>query len=70
MRKYFNTFLGALFIRNGFPTIQAWISALIDWSSSPDPNNINDGHDVAHVSFFFRVFEFISMYGVIDIKNR
>ncbi|KAF8805916.1 hypothetical protein BYT27DRAFT_7191830 [Phlegmacium glaucopus] len=35
MRKYFHIFLGALFIRNGLPTIQDWISALIQWSSVP-----------------------------------
>jgi dsRNA-specific ribonuclease len=30
MRRYFNTYLGALYIRNGLPTIQDWISRLID----------------------------------------
>lgn len=30
MRKVFETYVGALFIRNGLPTIQPWISRLID----------------------------------------
>lgn len=30
MRKFFNSYLGALYIRNGLPTIQDWISRLID----------------------------------------
>ncbi|KAF8167597.1 hypothetical protein B0H34DRAFT_779291 [Crassisporium funariophilum] len=40
MRKYFTTYLGALYIRNGLPTIQAWISRLIDPNADicqPDP---------------------------------
>ena len=30
MRKYFYTYIGALYIRNGLNTIQQWISKLID----------------------------------------
>jgi hypothetical protein len=30
MRKFFNSYLGALYIRNGLPIIQDWISRLID----------------------------------------
>ncbi|KAF8807864.1 ribonuclease III [Phlegmacium glaucopus] len=35
MRKYFNSYLGALYIRNGLPTIQDWISRLIDPNAAP-----------------------------------
>jgi len=35
MRKYFNSYIGALYIRNGLPTIQEWISRLIDPSVAP-----------------------------------
>jgi dsRNA-specific ribonuclease len=35
MRKYFNSYLGALYIRNGLPTIQEWISRLIDPNVAP-----------------------------------
>jgi hypothetical protein len=30
--EIFHIFLGAVVIRNGLPSIQAWISSLIDWS--------------------------------------
>jgi dsRNA-specific ribonuclease len=35
MRKYFNSYIGALYIRNGLPTIQEWISRLIDPNVAP-----------------------------------
>jgi len=35
MRKYFNSYLGALYIRNGLPTIQDWMSRLIDPDAAP-----------------------------------
>ena len=35
MRKYFNTYLGALYIRNGLPIIQEWISRLVDPNVAP-----------------------------------
>lgn len=35
MRKYFNCYLGALYIRNGLHTIQDWISRLIDPNVAP-----------------------------------
>src|SRR5271155_2910562 len=35
MRKYFNTYLGALYVRNGLTTIQEWISRLIDPAVAP-----------------------------------
>jgi hypothetical protein len=35
MRKFFNSYLGALYIRNGLPTIQEWISLLIDPTVAP-----------------------------------
>lgn len=41
MRRYFHTYIGALYIRNGYPAIQAWISQLIDPSvevNLPDPS--------------------------------
>jgi len=49
MRKFFNSYLGALYIRNGLSTIQDWIARLIDpdvapaqnvtFSSPPPPSN-------------------------------
>jgi len=35
IRKYFNSYIGALYIRNGLPTIQEWISRLIDPNVAP-----------------------------------
>ena len=35
MRKFFNSYLGALYIRNGLSTIQEWISRLIDPDVAP-----------------------------------
>lgn len=35
MRTYFNTYLGALYIRNGLSIIQEWISRLIDPAVAP-----------------------------------
>ena len=35
MRKFFNSYLGALYIRNGLPTIQEWITRLIDPDVAP-----------------------------------
>ena len=48
MRKYFHIFLGAVVIRNGLSSIQAWISALIDWSL-PSATNFAVGNNVAGV---------------------
>lgn len=45
MRKYFNIFIGAVVIRNGLPSIHAWISALIDWSL-PTATNVTIGNNV------------------------
>jgi len=36
MRKFFNSYLGALYIRNGLSTIQDWISRLIDPNVAPE----------------------------------
>ena len=48
MRKYFHIFLGAIVIRNGLPSIDAWISALIDWSMPSATNfQVAIGNDVA-----------------------
>lgn len=49
MRKYFHIFLGAIVIRNGLPSVQTWISALIDWSLLPSvaTTNFAIGNDVA-----------------------
>lgn len=51
MRKFFNSYLGALYIRNGLSTIQDWITRLIDpnvapvqtltFSSPPPPSNFS-----------------------------
>jgi hypothetical protein len=50
MRKYFNIFLGAVVIRNGLPSIQAWISALIDWSLPSATNHFAaNGNNVADI---------------------
>jgi hypothetical protein len=49
MRKYFHIFLGAVVIRNGLPSIQAWISALIDWSL-PSATNVAFGDSVTDVA--------------------
>jgi hypothetical protein len=46
MRKYFHTFLGAVVIRNGLPSLQAWVSALIDWSLRPSATDVAFGDDV------------------------
>lgn len=35
MRKFFNSYLGALYIRNGLSTIQDWIARLIDPNVAP-----------------------------------
>lgn len=35
MRKFFNSYLGALYIRNGLSTIQEWIARLIDPNVAP-----------------------------------
>ena len=35
MRKFFNSYLGALYIRNGLSTIQEWIARLIEPSVAP-----------------------------------
>jgi hypothetical protein len=48
MRKYFHIFLGAVLIRNGLSSIQAWISALIDWSL-PSATNLANGNNVAGI---------------------
>ena len=45
MRKYFHIFLGAVVIRNGLPSVQTWISALIDWSL-PSATNVSIGNNV------------------------
>lgn len=44
MRKVFETYVGALYIRNGLQSIQSWISQLIDPASSAD------GMDTSHTS--------------------
>jgi len=46
MRKFFHIFLGAVFIRNGLPSIQTWISALIDWSTNV-ANHVDDAADTS-----------------------
>lgn len=41
MRKYFNTFVGALYVRNGLTVVQNWIHRLIDPDTEmaePEPN--------------------------------
>ena len=48
MRKYFHIFLGAVLIRNGLPSIQNWVSALIDWSLS-SATHVTIGNNVADV---------------------
>jgi hypothetical protein len=40
MRKFFNSYLGALYIRNGLSTIQEWISRLIDPNVAPAQGTI------------------------------
>ena len=35
MRKFFHSYLGALYIRNGLPTIQDWITRLIEPDVAP-----------------------------------
>ena len=61
MRKYFNIFLGAVVVRNGLPSVQTWISALIDWSLASATNfaigndvadDVDMGQGVSHKSFF------------------
>jgi hypothetical protein len=52
MRKYFNIFLGAVFIRNGLSVIQEWISALIAWSSAPTTDVANGNNNSVDVSLF------------------
>lgn len=50
MRKFFNTYVGALYIRNGIETIQGWISRLINPNSetqyqvAPLQKIINSGY--------------------------
>ena len=48
MRKFFYIFLGAVFIRNGLSSIQAWISGLIEWSL-PSATNVANGNNVAGI---------------------
>ncbi|KAF5384773.1 hypothetical protein D9615_001262 [Tricholomella constricta] len=36
IRRFFHTYVGALHIRNGMPTIQEWISRLIDPDAEPN----------------------------------
>ena len=45
MRKYLYIFLGAVFIRNGLSSIQAWVSGLIEWSL-PSASNVANGNNV------------------------
>jgi hypothetical protein len=54
MRKYFHIFLGAVVVRNGLPSLQTWVSALIDWSlrSSATSTNVAFGDDVDMAASF------------------
>ena len=50
MRKYFHTFLGAVVVRNGLPSLQAWVFALIDWSLQPPATNVAFGDAVDNMA--------------------
>ena len=55
MRKYFHIFLGAAVIRNGLPSIQEWVSALIDYSLPSATNVAIDGNNVANMNMAVNV---------------
>ncbi|KAJ6519964.1 hypothetical protein C8R45DRAFT_42407 [Mycena sanguinolenta] len=41
MQKFFKSYVGALYIRNGMATVQPWISALVDPDAAAPPPNTN-----------------------------
>ena len=71
MRKYFHIFLGAVVIRNGLPSIHAWISALIDWSL-PSATNVAIGNNVTDVDMAVDVGPYPPSFPIrsIDTQNE
>lgn len=69
MRKYFHIFLGAVLLRNGLSSIQAWIYALIDWSLTlPSVTNVDIGSNVVDVEMAVDVSPFFPLS--IDTQKK